>query len=101
VVLVDRATRFSMGLRKLWELVGIGTIEQGSRPRTALAAHGIDFRQAQVEAIDPRTRSVRVDGGTLESDFLVVALGAEARPDLVPGLGEHGHNVGEPAGVPG
>ncbi|MGH3143807.1 MAG: hypothetical protein ACRDO9_11870, partial [Gaiellales bacterium] len=27
VLLVDRQPAFSMGLRKLWELVGLGTIE--------------------------------------------------------------------------
>jgi len=100
VVLIDRAARFSMGLRKLWELVGIGTMEEGSRPRAALAAHGIDFRQAEVEAIDQGARTARVGGETIEADFVVVALGAEARPDLVPGLAEHAHDVWETASVP-
>jgi sulfide:quinone oxidoreductase len=100
VVLVDRAPRFSMGLRKLWELVGIDTMEEGSRARAALAGRGVECREAEVEAIDPRAPSARVGGETLEADFLVVALGAEARPDLVPGLGEHAHNVWEPARVP-
>jgi sulfide:quinone oxidoreductase len=100
VVLVDRAPRFSMGLRKLWELVGIDTIEAGSRTRGALAAHGIDFRQGEVEAIDAGARSARVGGETLEADFLVVALGAEARPDLVTGLSEHAHDLWERARVP-
>ena len=31
VVLVDRKPEFAMGLRKLWELVGHGTIAEGSR----------------------------------------------------------------------
>lgn len=101
VVLVDRAPRFSMGLRKLWELVGIDTMEEGSRARAALAGRGVDFRQAEVEAIDPRARSARAGGETLEADFLVVALGAEARPDLVPGLGELAYDVWERARVPG
>ena len=35
VVLVDRKPEFRMGLRKLWALVGIATVEDGSRPRTA------------------------------------------------------------------
>jgi sulfide:quinone oxidoreductase len=100
VVLIDRAPRFSMGLRKLWELVGIGTIEDGSRPRAALAAHGIDFRQSEVEAIDPGARTARVAGETVEADFVVVALGAEPRPELVPGLAEHAHDVWEAARVP-
>lgn len=100
VVLIDRAPGFSMGLRKLWELVAIGTLEEGCRPRAALAAHGIDFRQAEVEAIDPRARTARVAGETLEADFVVVALGAEASPEMVPGLAEHAHVVWERTSVP-
>ena len=100
VVLVDRGERFSMGLRKLWELVGIGTIADGSRSRRLLAAGGVEFVQASVEAIDPGARTVRADGRSWEADFLVVALGAEPRPDLVAGMAEHTYDVWEAARVP-
>jgi sulfide:quinone oxidoreductase len=100
VVLVDRAERFSMGLRKLWELVGIGTIAEGSRSRRLLAVDDVDFVQASVEVIDPDARTVRSDRGTWEADFLVVALGAEPRPDLVAGMAEHTYDVWEAARVP-
>jgi sulfide:quinone oxidoreductase len=100
VVLIDERDEFSMGLRKLWELVGIGTIAEGSRSRRLLADRGIDFRQASVRAIEPAARAVRSDGESWDADFLVVALGAEPRPDLVAGLAEHAHDVWEPARVP-
>jgi len=100
VVLVDRGERFSMGLRKLWELVGIGTIAEGGRSRRLLTAGGVEFVQASVEAIDPDARTVRSDRGTWEADFLVVALGAEPRPDLVAGMAEHTYDVWEAARVP-
>jgi sulfide:quinone oxidoreductase len=93
VILVDRDPSFSMGLRKLWELVGLGTIEEGSRPRSALAGGGIDVVRADVTAIDVAARAVETTAGRLEGDRLVVALGAEPRPDLVPGLAEYGHPV--------
>jgi sulfide:quinone oxidoreductase len=99
VVLLDRGERFSMGLRKLWELVGIGTIAEGSRSRRPLAAGGVEFAQASVEAIDPEARTVRSDRGSWEADFLVVALGAEPRPDLVAGMAEHTYDVWEAARV--
>ena len=44
VTLVDRGEVFSMGLRKLWELVDHATIADGSRSRDALAANGIRHR---------------------------------------------------------
>jgi sulfide:quinone oxidoreductase len=100
IVLVDRAPEFSMGLRKLWELVGHATIAEGSRRRERLAAHGVDVRQGEITAIDPEARSAVVDGEPITADTLVVALGARARPDLVPGLAEHGHDVWSVASLP-
>jgi sulfide:quinone oxidoreductase len=100
VVLVDRRERFAMGLRKIWELVDLGTIAEGSRSREQLSERGIRFLQGEIAFIDPEARTVTVEGETLEADHLVVALGAEQRPDLVPGLAEHGHDVWDPAGVP-
>lgn len=100
VVLVDRGERFSMGLRKLWELVGHATIAEGSRSRDLLAAHGIRVVRAEIEAIDPSARAAVVAGERLDGDYLIVALGAVPRPDLVPGLAEHGHDVWATADVP-
>jgi sulfide:quinone oxidoreductase len=100
VVLIDKRPRFSMGLRKLWELVGIGTIEEGSRPRELLSAQGIEFVEASIDAIEPDARVVRSGARSWEGDFLVVALGAEPRPDLVPGMAEFAHDVWERDRVP-
>jgi sulfide:quinone oxidoreductase len=91
VVLVDRSEAFSMGLRKLWEMVGDGTVAEGSRSRRLLERHGIGVRLEEVQVIDPTD---------FDADFLVLALGAEARPDLVPGLEEHGYDVWRKEGLP-
>jgi sulfide:quinone oxidoreductase len=90
LLLVDSSPDFTMGLRKLWLLDGRSTPGEGSRPRTSLNRTGIPFRQGAVEAIDAERREVRVDGDHLGYDFLVMALGARPRPDLVPGgLGDN------------
>ena len=57
VVLIDATEEFSMGLRKLWELAGIGTISEGTRGRSALARHGVHPVHARIE------RPGREDGG--------------------------------------
>lgn len=101
VVLVDGNPSFSMGLRKLWDLFGIGTLEEGSRARELLSAHGIAFVQASVDAIEPDARTVRSGERSWQGDFLVVALGAEPRPDLVAGMAEHAHDVWDRDRVPG
>ena len=100
ITLVDRKEHFSMGLRKLWELVGHATIAEGSRSREALAARGIEIVRDEILEIDPSRRAVTTGSGTIEADRLVVALGAASRPDLVPGLAVHGHDVWDVAGVP-
>jgi sulfide:quinone oxidoreductase len=100
IVLVDRNPEFTMGLRKLWELVGHGTVADGSRSRALLARHGVEFLQTEIRAIDPSGRRAETSDGWLDGDHLVIALGAVSRPDLVPGLTEHGHDVWSFAGVP-
>ena len=100
ILLVDRKPQFAMGLRKLWELVGHGSIADGSRSRALLARHGVEFLQMEINAIDPSGRRAETADGWLKGDHLVVALGAVSRPDLVPGLAEHGHDVWDFAGVP-
>lgn len=99
IVLVDRKPQFAMGLRKLWELVGHGSIADGSRPRTLLAQHGVEFLEAEIQAIDASSRRAETSGGSLDGEQLVIALGAQSRSDLVPGLQEHGHDVWGFAGV--
>jgi sulfide:quinone oxidoreductase len=101
IVLVDRRRHFLMGLRKLWALVGIGTLEDGRRPRDVLSARGVRFLEQEITKIEPASRRVVTDRETLEGDYLVVALGVEPRPDLVQGLAEHGHNVWDARAVPG
>jgi sulfide:quinone oxidoreductase len=100
IVLVDRSDRFLMGLRKLWALVDLGSLEDGSRSRAALEDRGVRFLPREIRSIDPAARAITTDEGELDGDYLVVALGAEPRPDLVPGLPDHGHDVWDARGVP-
>ena len=76
-----------MGLRKLWELVGIGTISDGSRARSLLARHGIRVVEDEILSIDPAARSAETNGGRLEGDHLVIGArgGLSARPRARPG----------------
>ncbi|MFO7262152.1 MAG: FAD-dependent oxidoreductase [bacterium] len=93
IVLVDRRDRFFMGLRKLWVMVGLAELEEGVRPLSALRERGIDVRRAEVTGIDAASRRAWLDGGAVDADYLVIALGAEPRPDLVPGLADHAFDL--------
>jgi sulfide:quinone oxidoreductase len=100
ITLVARDTTFMMGLRKLWALVGSETLESGTRSLDDLKRLGISLVAADITAIDAASRTVETSAGSFSGDHLVIALGAESRPDLVPGLAEHGHNVWKAANVP-
>ncbi len=100
VMLVDRRPGFLMGLRKPWAVAGVAPLDPGRRERSALERFGLRFVLREVTKIDPAARRVETGAGALEADHLVVALGAEPRPDLVPGLAEHAHDLYDPEAVP-
>ena len=93
LLLIDASPYFLMGLRKLWLLDGRAGRAEGTRDRRRFAGGAVPFRQGQVEAIDLAARLVVVDGDRLAFDVLVVALGAQARPDLIPGGVDGGANL--------
>ena len=92
VVLVDREPDHVFAPSLLWLMVGQRTAGAITRPLSRLTRKGIDIRVGLVEHIDPDRRIVTVAGEALTADYLVITLGAELAPELIPGLAEAGHN---------
>lgn len=99
VVLVNREPDHLFQPSLLWLMLGWRTPRQISRPLTALARRGIEVVQGDVERIDAARRAVTIDGKEWLADYLVIALGAELAPDVVPGLAQAGHNFYSLAGA--
>lgn len=76
ITVVADSDRFFVGFAKLWDLVGIRSLDEGAGTLAALTDQGIRFVNAAVTALDPQTRHVETSVGALDADFLVVALGA-------------------------
>lgn len=93
IVLVDREARHIFSPSFLWLMVGKRRPEQVWSDLSRVSRKGIEVITGDVTSIDPKSRSVVVGDQTIESDYIVVALGADLRPDLVPGLEEAGHNL--------
>ncbi|WP_067469240.1 NAD(P)/FAD-dependent oxidoreductase [Nocardia amamiensis] len=91
VVLVDRNDSFTFGFAKLEILFRDVPPAAVRVPYTGLAHPGVEFRQEEVTAIDPRTRRVVTDRSEYEPDILVVALGADYDPTATPGFADDGH----------
>ena len=92
VVLVEKEADHVFSPSLLWLMLGRRRPHQISRPIAALAKRGIEIVRGSIERIDPATRTVRVNGAEVTGDHMIVALGAELAPELVPGLAQAGHN---------
>ncbi len=99
VTLVDRSEGFVFGFSKLDVMFGRATADHVVHRYADFAPPGVRFLPATVQAIDPLSRRVETDAGTLEADVLVVALGADLRPEATPGLVENGHEFYTVAGA--
>lgn len=99
VILVERESDHIFAPSLLWLMIGERSPDAISRPIAALAKRGIEVIRGNIEKIDPARRSVRVNGGELAGDYMIVALGAELAPEQVPGLAASGHNFYTLAGA--
>lgn len=54
---------------------------------------GIEFVQARVNGIDPKTKQIKTDGATLPYDYAVLATGATMKPEELPGLKENANTI--------
>ncbi len=93
VTIIDRDPEYYMGLTKLWVATGRRTAESCRRDRARLARHGVEFVRADVRGIDVEAKSVDTSAGSVAYDSLIIALGLDVDPTLVPGLADHGLNL--------
>jgi sulfide:quinone oxidoreductase len=93
VALVERNPAFQMGFAMEWLLAGRRGPNDGARPYSEWKARHVRFIQDEVATIDAAGRVVHTRSARLPYDHLVVALGAELAPELVPGLAEAGYNL--------
>lgn len=96
IVVIERSETFSVCMSKLWVMTGEREDPaQGERELSKLASTGIEFVRGDVEAIDPAAKTVRTRAGTLEGDYIVVAVGSERNAKAVPGFAESALNLYE------
>lgn len=74
-------------------MLGMRRPEQTERSLSPLKRKGIGVVKDEVSSIDVGKKTVRTGRGEFSFDYLVVALGAELAPNLVPGLKEHAQHI--------
>lgn len=93
VTLVDRKDWFMVGFAKLWIIRGTRTFEESIASLDNLSKRDISFVKSEILGINLAGRVVETAGGSLDYDYLVVALGARLSPQSIPGLEENGLNL--------
>lgn len=93
VRLIEAAPRFQMGLAAQWALASRRSPEGGARGYKSLRMRHVRFVNEAAHRIDLAGRAVETASGSHPFDDLVVATGAQLRPELVPGLAEAAYNL--------
>jgi len=86
IILIEKNGVHTFAPSYLWLMTGDRTPERISKPLQGLVRNGIELIHAEVTAIDVRKKTVSIPNQEVPYDYLVVALGSELAPELIPGL---------------
>ncbi len=92
IVLVEKNAQHTFAPSFLWLMTGDRQPEQIRRPLADLLRRGVELLHAEVIGIDPAHRQVRTSTTEIAYDYLVIALGADLAPEMIPGLGVAAHS---------
>ena len=88
VVIVERSPSYTFSPSLLWLMVGQRRPDAITRNFSKLLRRDIEIVQATVTGIDTEQAEVRTETDVVRYDYLVIALGAEHDPALLPGAAE-------------
>lgn len=95
VTLVDRRPDHVFMPAFLFMMVGERRPEQITRKLKKLEKRNVKVLQDEILGIDPARQQVSLGGGNLPYDYLIVSLGLQIAPELVPGFAEAAHHAWE------
>jgi len=88
VILVDKRLDHVFMPAFLFVMVGERQPHDVTRSLKQLEKHNVKFVQAEVSGIDPDLQQVELHNQKIDYDYLIVSLGMQIRPDLIPGFTE-------------
>lgn len=68
-------------------------------PMKDLLRKDVEVVHADIQRIDPDTKTIHTDAGTFQGDYLVIALGAELYPKNIPGFDAYALNFYDTQGA--
>jgi sulfide:quinone oxidoreductase len=88
VILVDRRADHIFMPAFLFVMLGKSQPREISRKLSLLEKRNVKVIQSEIHGIDPVRQEVSLDKEKIIYDYLIVSLGLQTRPDLVPGFAE-------------
>ena len=92
IIIVDKRAEYIFTPSLLWVMAGLRQPEQITKDLRYMLQSDIEIVQAEVQDIDPERAIVWTNGDDLAYDHLVVTLGADLAPEVMPGYIETAHN---------
>lgn len=91
IVLVEKAGQHAFAPSFLWLMSGDRKPQQIVRDLRQMVHRGVEVIIEQADAIDLEKRNVSTASRAVAYDYLVVSIGAELAPEMIPGLAESSH----------
>ena len=91
VLLVERNLRHAFAPSFLWLMTGDRQQAEITRDVRNLVRPGIEVIEGEALAIKPADRQLETTAGALTFDYLIISLGAELAPEMIPGLANSSH----------
>ena len=92
VIVVERSASFTFSPTLLWLMVGQRRAETITKDFSKLTGRGIEMVRANVTGINIEGSQVLTEDNSIRYDYLLIALGAEHDPALLPGAAEYTHH---------
>ncbi len=100
VMVIDKSADFLFIPSLIWVPFKRREVKDITIPKAAIfRKKGVEFLEAEALKVDPATQLVYTTKGNFKYDQLVVATGPKVKYDVAPGVAEHAHYIGTPAGA--
>ena len=93
ITLIERKEDFQFPPSYPWVMLGERRPEQVQRPLRLLERKGIRVVTGEVSRIGLEEHQIKVGDLGFPYDYLIIALGAEYAPSLIPGLADFSHHI--------
>ena len=93
IILIDKSPHHIYAPSFLWLMLGKRQAEKIQRPLSLLRRKGIEFINEEITKIDLENKLVKTQNQSQQYDYLIISLGAELKPEKIPGLAESGYNL--------